>query len=69
MGTGLAISAQYGYKVRALGRYGNCSQIKAFKYHRNLFPIPPIWQTYRTPNPVVIVDPNLQLVLMASSGN
>ena len=50
MGTGLAISAQCGYNVRALGQYRNCLAIKAFKYHRNVFPIPRVWQTYRTQN-------------------
>ena len=53
MGTGLAISAQCGYNVRALGQYRNCPAIKAFKYHRNVFPIPRVWQTYRTQNPVL----------------
>ena len=52
MGTGLAISAQCGYNVRASGQYRNCLAIKAFKYHRNVFPIPRVWQTYRTQNPV-----------------
>src|ERR1700678_3274545 len=50
MGTGLAISAQCGYNARASGRYRNCLAIKAFKYHRNVFPIPRVWQTYRTQN-------------------
>jgi hypothetical protein len=53
MGTGLAISAQCGYNVRASGQYRNCLAIKAFKYHRNVFPIPRVWQTYRTQNPVL----------------
>ena len=53
MGTGLATSAQCGYNVRALGKYRNCLAIKAFKYHRNVFPIPRVWQTYRTQNPVL----------------
>ena len=52
MGTGLAISAQCGYNVRAFGQYRNCLAFKAFKYHRNVFPIPQVWQTYRTQNPV-----------------
>jgi len=52
MGTGLATSAQCGYNVRASGQYRNCLAIKAFKYHRNAFPIPRVWQTYRTQNPV-----------------
>jgi len=54
MGTGLAISAQCGYNVRASGQYRNCFAIKAFKYHRNVFSIPRVWQTYRTQNPVCL---------------
>jgi len=54
MGTGLAISAQCGYNVRASGQYRSCLAIKAFKYHRNVFPIPRVWQTYRTQNPVCL---------------
>ena len=54
MGTGLAISAQCGYNARASGQHRNCPAIKAFKYHRNVFPIPRVWQTYRTQNPVLV---------------
>jgi len=53
LGTGLAISAQCGYNVRASGQYRNCLAINVFKYHRNVFPIPRVWQTYRTQNPVL----------------
>jgi hypothetical protein len=53
MGTGLAISAQCGCNVRASGQYRICFAIKALKYHRNVFPIPRVWQTYRTQNPVL----------------
>jgi hypothetical protein len=53
MGTGLATSAQCGYNARASGQYRNCPAIKAFKYHRNVFPIPRVWQTYRTQNTVL----------------
>ena len=49
----MAISAQCGYNVRASGQYRNCLAIKAFKYHRNVFPIPRVWQTHRTQNPVL----------------
>ncbi len=35
------------------GQYRNCLAIKVFKYHRNVFPIPRVWQTYRTQNPVL----------------
>jgi hypothetical protein len=52
MGTGLAKSAQCGYNVRAFGQCRNSLAIKAFKYYRNVFPIPRVWQTYRTQNPV-----------------
>ena len=54
LGTGLAILAQCDYKLRAVGQNRNCFAIKAFKYHRNVFPIRRIWQTYRTQNPVLV---------------
>ena len=40
-------------RCTCVGQYRNCLAIKAFKYHRNVFPIPRVWQTYRTQNPVL----------------
>ena len=53
LGTGLAISAQCHYNVPSSGRHRNCLENKDFKYHCNVFPIPRIWQTSRTQNPVL----------------
>ena len=53
MGTGLAILAQCDDNMHRSRRYRNRLAIKAFKYHRNVFPIPRIWQKYRTQNPVL----------------
>ena len=52
MGTGLATSAQCRCNVNASGRCRNYLAIKPFKYQRNVFSIPRLWQTSRTQNPV-----------------
>jgi len=51
MGTALATSAQCHHNERASGQFRNFPAITAFKYHRNVSPIPRVWQTRRTQNP------------------
>ena len=46
------MSAPCGYKIDGSGGWRNPLEIKAFKHHRSVLPIPRNWQTYRTQNAV-----------------
>jgi hypothetical protein len=52
MGTGLAILAQCDYNMHRSRRYRNRLKMEPFHHHCNVFPIPQVWQTRRTQNPV-----------------
>ncbi len=53
MGTGLATSAQCGHNIRRSSQHRNWLETKDSKHHCNVFPIPRVWQSYRTQNPVL----------------
>ena len=64
LGTILATSAPCGHNAKT-PRWRRASLGFAdFKHHRNVFPIPRVWQTYRTQNPVCL--PAARSIIRAS---
>jgi hypothetical protein len=53
--TALAISALCGYNGYWSRWSRNPLEIRAFKHHRNVLPIPRHWQKFRTQNPVHVM--------------